>query len=187
MNNIKKLIAASTIVMLASCGSNDVKEEVSQPSVKIPSWVMMPIIDDGLASTECVRWSGNMSIDKKQATANARAGLSKQIDIKVKAMDKTYARKTETGDKMVTSNVFESVSKQVSEQSLVGSRPERVEIIEIAGEDNLCAMVTLKPEFTKNLFENLIKQSGAQVNAQDEAILFEEFKSYKAHQELEQI
>jgi len=180
-----QLTLLCTAMGLAACGSNDSKDQESKPSINIPSWVMSPILDNGLASTECVKWSGNMSIDKKQAVANARAGLAKQIDIKVKAMDKTYARKTETGDKMVTSNVFESVSKQVTEQNLVGSRPERVEVIDIAGENNLCAMVTLKPELTQKLFNDLVKQSGASLSPQDETILFEEFKSYKAHQELD--
>jgi hypothetical protein len=183
MKKLRLGLCVSTVVLLSACAGGDVKEQA--PVSNIPAWVLNPIIDDGLAATECVKWSGNMSIDKKQAVANARAGLVKQINIKVKAMDKTYARKTETQDKMVTSNVFESVSKQIAEQSLVGARPERVELVNIGDVQNLCAMVTLKPEKTQELLDSILAASEVTVSAQDKDILYEEFKSYKAHQELD--
>lgn len=177
----KKLFAFAAAAVLASCGSVPEKEQAAS----IPSWILNPTIDDGIAATECVNFSGNMNIDKAQAVASARANITKQINVKVQAMDKTYARKTETADKLVTSNVFESVSKQLAQQSLVGSRPEKVEILEIAGKQQLCAMVTLKPAITEKLFQDIIKNSGEKIAAQDESILFEEFKAHKAQQELE--
>ena len=178
---MKKLLASGALTLLAACGSVPEKEQAAS----IPSWILSPTIDDGIAATACVNFSGNMNIDKAQAVATARADITKQINIKVQAMDKTYARKTETADKMVSSNVFESVSKQLAQQSLVGSRPEKVEILDIAGKQQLCAMVTLKPAITEKLFKDIIKNSGEKIAAQDESILFEEFKAHKAQQELE--
>ncbi len=185
MKAIKKyMMPVAAAVFLAACSSTP-KQGANELTSSIPAWVLNPVIDDGIAATACVNFSGNMNIDKSQTVASARAGIAKQITVKVKAMDKTYARKTETGDKLVTSNVFESVSKQLAEQSLVGSRPEKVEIVDIAGKQQLCTMVTLKPEVTEKLFKDIVKNSGQQVAAQDEAILFEEFKAHKAQQELE--
>lgn len=179
----KYFLPLSAIALVVACGSNP--DKPNPVTETIPDWVLNPVIEDGLVSTECVNWSGNMNIDKAQAVASARAEITKQIDVKVKAMDKTYARKTETSDKLVTSNVFESVSKQLAQQSLSGSRAEKVDIVKIAGKQQLCAMVTLKPAVTKMLFKDIIKSSGVQVSAQDESILFEEFKAHKAQQELE--
>lgn len=178
----KNFVTASLALILVACGSAPVEES---KTVNIPSWILNPTIENGLAATECVNFSGNMNIDKTQAVASARANLTKQINVKVKAMDKTYSRKTEAGDKLVTSNVFETVSKQLAEQALVGTRPEKVEILEVVGKQQLCVMVTLKPTVTEKLFKDIIKDSGQNVAAQDEAILFEEFKAHKSQQELE--
>jgi len=184
---IPALIAASCLI-LAGCSDNPTIPEVmeaQQEKSPIPTWVLIPVIENGIAATDCVVSSGNFSIDRKQAIANARVDLAQQIDTKVKAMDKTYARKTDTNSGPSVGGTFESVSKQLTDQSLNGARPIKVEHVEMEGKKHLCIMVALSPTFTEELFKNIIKRSGTNLNPNDEAVLREEFKAYKAQQEMD--
>jgi hypothetical protein len=45
-------------------------------------------------------------------------------------------------------------------------------------------MVTMQPEATKALFENIMKQSKRKLSPQNEDILYEEFRAAKAQNEL---
>lgn len=178
----------SVIVMvgalMAGCASTD-KKAAQGELPQLPDWVTKPVIEDGIAVTECVRSSGDMSLDKAEAVANARAAMAKQISVKVEAMDKTYQRKvkTEKGDSVGGS--FESVSKQVTQQYLQGSRPTKMDFVNIGNQRNLCTMVTLAPEATQDLFDAIVKQSDRKLSPRDKRVLYEEFKAEKAQEELE--
>lgn len=184
----KSAIALGVSLALAGCASAPPAPTTPETPVSVlPSWIANPIIEDGVAASECVPWTGDMSLDRAEAVAKARADLAKQIEIKVKAMDKTYARKVKTAEGIATGGVFETVSRQVTQQNLNATQVNRQDIVKINGQDHLCAMVVFGREATKRLFENLIKDSGvAQISPQDESVLFEEFKAYKAQQELDQ-
>ncbi len=92
----------------------------------MPGWILNPNIEGGIAAAECSTWSGDFSMDKAEATALARATLAKQIDTKVQAMDKTYQRRVRANDKTTTGTTFESVSKQLTEQTLQGTVPKKI-------------------------------------------------------------
>jgi len=188
--NIKaSAIIAVSVLFLAGCSDKPTKPQPMvevKPTVQtIPSWVRMPIIDDGIAATDCVVDSGNFSIDRKQAVANARVDLAQQIDTNIKAMDKTFARRAETNQGISIGSTFESVSKQLTQRSLTGARPIKVENVVFNEKNHLCVMVALSPTFTEELFKNIIKTSGANIGPNDESVLREEFKAYKAQQEMD--
>lgn len=190
---IKTLKTASVLlaVFLAACASNDVQQSQTSDSGAYdtrPDWVKLPTVEDGLASTQCVANKGSASIMQGKATALARAEIARQIEVKATALDKTYQRLTEAsvGDSFGES--FESVSKTVANQNLSGTRAVKAEFVKgIDGQPQFCVMVTMSPALTKNLFKDLLKEANTQVGAQNEAILYEEFKAYKAHQELDQL
>jgi len=167
--------------MLAGCASSGKHMEESSG---LPGWVMNPTIEGGIAATECVPASSDLSLDKSEATAKARATLVKQINLKVKAMDKTYQRKVKSASGTTTGGTFESVSRQVADQYLSGSRATKINYVDINGKRNLCAMVTLDPKTTKGLFKELVAQSKKKLSPQDEEVLYEEFKAKQAQDEL---
>lgn len=192
MKFISKLstVIATSCLILAGCSDKPtipqgVDQDMDPPKSSIPNWVLMPIVEDGIAATDCVTSSGNFSIDRKQAIANARVDLAQQIETKVKAMDKTYARKTDTNRGPSVGGTFESVSKQLTQQSLSGARPIKVDHVELDGKKHLCVMVALSPQFTEELFNNIVKKSGLNLDPDNEAVMKEEFKAYKAQQEME--
>lgn len=152
----------------------------------LPEWVAMPGVKDGIAATSCVGWSGQFDVDRRQALANARQALAQQIQVRVESMDETYARRTTGGDEDVTSSVFESVSRQVTDQNLQGAIPQRVEPVTIADEKQLCAMIAMQPDKTRALFEQIVAASNAEVTARDKEVLYEEFKAEQARERLDE-
>ncbi|MFW6414995.1 MAG: hypothetical protein ACOCZ2_01645 [Thermodesulfobacteriota bacterium] len=156
------------------------------PNSDLPGWILSPEVEGGIAAAECVRWTGDFSMDKAEATALGRATLAKQIDTKVQAMDKTYRRKISTEEGTSTGGTFESVSKQVAKKHLKGSRVKKVDTVEIDGKKQLCVLCVLDPGATKKLFKDILKQSGTDLSPQDESVLYEEFKAKKAQEELQE-
>lgn len=183
--HIAVAVAASMIV--AGCASTPKEKAKPNAISSLPDWVSNPTIADGIASSECVPWSGDMSLDRAEAVAKARADLAKQIDIKVKAMDKTYGRKTKTAAGVSSGGVFETVSKQVTQRNLSATQVIKVDLVDINKTDHLCAMVAFGSAASKKLFDDIVSSSAAadQISPQDERVLWEEFKAYKGHQELD--
>lgn len=183
---MKKLLKSAVAVVIAStlaaCSSSTSTEALNE---NIPEWVLSPSIEDGIAHSECVPSSGNMSIDKAQAIALARVGLAQQISTKVKALDKTYQDRVDVEGETVTGSTFSSVSKQLTNQMLVGAQPVKTSYANFNGKNQLCVMTALSPEKTKDLFSKLVSASERKLSPQDESVLYQEFKAYKAQQELD--
>jgi hypothetical protein len=179
---IATLIAAALLAAACSPSTRIAKENV----VGIPEWVVHPEVKDAIAATECVLWSGDISVDTKQAVANARATIAQQIQVRVRAMDKTYISKTGARGIPTTGGVFESVSRQVTERTLTGTTQEKMGIIPIEGKKHLCSMVVYGSPQTQQLFDRLIEESRVELSQADRAILWDEFRAQKAHEELAQ-
>lgn len=178
---IRGTVVTVAVALMAACGGKKPDNKLG-----VPEWVLNPTVENGIAATDCVGWTGNMSIDRKQAIANARAAIAQQIQVKVQAMDKTYQRKTTADGETTTGSTFESVSKQVTEQSLNGAMPRKVDVVKIEGKKNLCAMVAFSPEDTRELFKEIVKASGENLDPQSERSLYEEFKAEKAQGEMQE-
>lgn len=133
-----------------------------------PEWIASPTVDGGFAATECVRDSGKLALDRQVAVGRARAGLARQFDQRVAAVDKAYAGgegRTPFGD----------AAKSVAEQSLTGLEPVRVEYIELDERRNLCAMVTVEAEQARALFDKLVQAAGESPDDATKDRLFEVF------------
>lgn len=188
-SKIKLITAVLATSLVAGCASNQSPEQPKSDS-GLPAWVMTPssLAGEGaLAATECVPDNANMSILKAKSVALARAGLAQQIRVNVQAMDKTYQTLTENGDESGSGSTFESVSKQVTEQMLNGAIPERVDYLKGPGDKMLfCSMVVLAPEKNRKIFEQIIDKSNRQLNPNNEALLYQEYRAKRAAEELDE-
>jgi len=181
----KALKLGSAIVLssiLAACGSTG---SSSVNPDDIPEWVLNPTVDDGIAAATCVVWSGNLSIDKAQATSLSRVALAQQIETQVRALDKTYLDKVEVDSGTQAGSTFTQAAKQLAEQTLVGSRVSRTEFAEFDGKKHLCVMTALGEPETKQLYEELLTQSERKVTPSQKEVLYQEFKAQKAMEELD--
>jgi len=182
MNLSSPALLACMTISLIGCINHPGK---TTSNIKLPNWVVAPAVENGLADSACVPWSGHMTIDRDQATAEARNSLVRQIEVKAANMTKTFAHKTDT---VAGSNVganFETSARQIAEATLQGSKTVMTDLFEVDGKQTLCVMVTIEPEKTREVFAGIVKASGAKLASQDENVMYEEFKAYKAQQELE--
>ncbi|WP_160060417.1 hypothetical protein [Psychromonas sp. L1A2] len=177
------LLSLSAIVLLSACSSSEPIQETVVGD--IPSWILNPQVEDGIAVSECVLWSGNMSIDKQQAIANARASLAQRIETRVNGMDKTYRDKIEVASAAESGSTFSSVSKQITQQTLIGTSSLKTDIVKIADKNNLCVLVGVGQESTKAIFENLVNASERPMNSGQKDLLYQEFKAQRADLQLD--
>jgi hypothetical protein len=181
-----KILGLGCALIMAGCASGPT-EEASRESVSasgLPSWVMNPNIEDGFASTQCVPASGNMSIDRQLALANARTDLGQQLETKVAVIDKVFRERTDVSSGISTGSTFTSTAQQLSQQTLFGTRPEKVDYIDINGKKNLCVMVTMGREKTLALFDGLLDASNRNVQADVREVMLQQFKGAQAQAEL---
>ena len=177
------LLSLTAIVLLSACSNSEPTQETVVG--EIPSWILNPQVEDGIAVSECVLWSGNMSIDKQQAIANARTSLAQRIETRVSAMDKTYRDKIEVASGAESGSTFSSVSKQITQQTLIGTNPLKTDIVKIADKNNLCVLVGVGQESTKAIFDGLVKASERPLNSGQEDLLYQEFKAQRADLQLD--
>jgi len=184
MNKLTKLSTAIAIsVAITACGSTP--ETPDELNANIPEWVLNPVVEDGIAAAACVSSSGSMTTDRAQATALSRVDLAQQIGTKVQALDKTYQERVDVGGQAQVGSTFTSVSKQLTEQSLTGARVIKTSYANFDGKNQLCVMTALGSSSTKELFENILKDSQRPVTVDQEKVLYQEFKAYKAQEELD--
>lgn len=174
-----RIVLALAAGLLGACAS--------QP----PDWVINPKVDGGFAATECLPDSGNLSLDRQIVVAKARAEIAKQVELRVAAMDKTYTRLTEqqstSGGEAAPKaraleTAFESVSKQVAEQTLSGLSPERVEYIEYRDQRQLCAMIAVQRPKTREIFDRAVQSAGVTAAAPVQEALYQQFAAPPAGQ-----
>ncbi len=174
----------STTLVLAACNSTPTTQSTPlHNDDSVPIWVLQPTLENALASSSCVPWSGSLSIDKAQAVAAARADLTQQIKVKAAVLDKLYQRKVQSEQATNVGGTFEQVSKQVAEQNLVGSKPEKVAFAKLDNAKQLCVLVSM-PDPEK-AFNELVENSGKKLDPTSKEALYEEFKAQKAMKELE--
>jgi len=178
-----KTLSLSSLVFLAACSTTPPVETTSVGV--IPSWILNPQVEDGIAVSECVLFSGNMSIDKQQALANARTSLAQRIETRVSAMDKSYRDKVEVASGVESGSTFSSVSKQITQQTLVGTTPIKTDVVKIAGKDNLCVLMAIGQQSTKAIFDELIGKAERPMTANQQDVLYAEFKAQRAEDQLD--
>jgi len=189
MNIRNIMLAVAITIFLMACGSNKVAPpKVEAPvKIKLPSWVGVPFVENGLADAQCVDNTGSMSILKSKATALARAEIARQIGIQVKAMDKTFQNLTDTTEGSTSGSTFEAVSKGVTQQRLSGTRAVKVEYIDFPDNtQKLCVMVTMESKLAEELYEAIVKSSGRQLSAKNNAVLYQKFLAAQAEKQMEE-
>ena len=175
------------LFIFISCGKSP-EPEVNKSGTgleEFPDWVIDPKVEGGIAASECIPFSGNISIDKAQISAQGRATLAKQIEVRVSTLDKTYIDRTDAAGKTVAGSSFSSVSKQVADSYLNGTKITKLSRILINGEQNLCGMITLQPKAADDIFNEILKASNRTVSPADEDILYQEFKAHRAQEDLD--
>lgn len=88
-----------------------------------PKWVQVPFVEGTISEVGSAKKNaGNdMGFQREEAMANARDNMARQISTKVKNMFKSY-KGTTTAAGGTFDKTTESVSKQITQQTLAGTR-----------------------------------------------------------------
>lgn len=140
-------LAAMTLV---ACGG--AAQEQGSSFEDVPAWVDNPARDCAVGEN---KFRGNRSTAREAATAKARTELAKQLNVKVQSLFKNYASEGEADGKDFTEELIESFSRQITDQTLSGTRPTRTKL---SGE-YLYVEVCFDPENLANAFDRMDKLS----------------------------
>ncbi len=175
------LVMLAAAATLAACGETKPQAVdcpypgTNQPA---PAWVCGEAPEGaGLTAVGFADKSGaGMNFMKQMASAAARAELATTMKVEVSNMIKQYAETTGAGDDETVDLVNTSVTKQITSETLIGTRILKQVSMPNGG---LAVLVGLNPEGVSEIAEQALKTSMANDRA-----LWQKFQSEKAFDEM---
>jgi hypothetical protein len=176
MLNKHTKISLIIVISVFALGCNSTQKNNTEAMGKnIPQWVLNPSFENGLAATSCVIASNSYSMDKAEVATQARDELASQIETRVSSLQTEYLTRTSSIGNTTIESKFSSISTQLTDQYLNGSQVTKIDYAQIAKVKNLCAMVTLSEETTKELFGQFLKQAPIKLDTDNEKLLYSNF------------
>ena len=169
---LSSLIAISLLTV--GCSSTP-ENNATDMGIKIPQWVLNPTVETGLAASSCVTASNSFSMDKSEVASQARVELANQIETRVSSLQEEYSTKVSSMGKSNTESKISITSAQLTSQFLRGSKVVKVDYAQVDKVRNLCAMVILPEEQTKELFSHLLRQAPIKLDPENETLLYLNF------------
>lgn len=175
-------LALAAIATTGCLGKKDVvKEDFEQPcefvaGVLAPEWYCTPEIEGGFAAVGEAKPNAarDNNMQRTMALANGRDALARDIEVKVQNMLTNWARATGEDETQTYESNFENVSRQVSQQTLQGSRQLKRWL---APDGTLVLLVGIT---NNDPIKNTLKTS-----LRNEQALWQQFQSKQALQELD--
>jgi hypothetical protein len=165
------VIGSVFIALLGGCAGGASRNENS-----VPDWILNPQSSDGsLVASGCAERSDSLGLDRKIALAKARSNMAQQIKIKIQGVDKVYAKKVNNG---AAENVFESVSEQITDNTLQNVKIDRIETLTIDGKKQLCTLIKMGKQQSKTMFRSIVKATSLAINAEEEEKLYNQFTEF---------
>ena len=181
------LLGVSVLAMsmlLAACGSDDVKEDVADcvfpdaPSAAAPGWICDEPVEGVEVSAVGVaeKSAAGHSFMKNMAATDARVQLAQSMKVHVQNMVKQYAETTGAADSETVDKVNTSVTKQITDESLVGTK-----IFKTRTSPNgaLYVLLGMDASIAAAATENALKTS-----MNNDRALWQQFKAQKGQDEL---
>ena len=171
------------VVYLSGCASDASKKvesaEMKDEFANAPKWVFdTSEVKKGMAAVASARMSkAGMQFTRTEALANARDELARQMSIKVKNMVKNFSQATGIGDDESVDRVAAQVSKQVTNQTLVGSKQKDTWI---SPSNELYVLVIIDSKEIAKVVKESVRTS-----YKDEKALWQQFQAKKAQEELD--
>lgn len=181
---IKLLAVVALGVMLSACGKDDAIKEVEAcvfpdaSDTEAPAWVCDQPVEglDVSAVGVAEKSAAGHSFMKNMAATDARVQLAQRMQVHVQNMVKQYAETTGAADTETVDKVNTSVTKQITDQSLLGTKiyktttsPNGTLYVLLGMDANATAVAT---------------QSALKTSMGNDAALWQQFKAQKAQDEL---
>lgn len=181
------LFAASGValsVLITGCGSDTVKVEAldcafpDAPAISAPAWVCdVPV--EGIevsAVGSAEKSAAGMSFTKNMAVTDARVQMAQAMQVHVQNMVKQYAETTGSADSETVDKVNASVTKQIADQTLSGTKPYRTRV---SPNNVMYVLVGMDAKMAAKATEQAVR-----ISMNNEKALWQQFKAQKGQDEL---
>ena len=175
MKSLKYIVSMFVLALvLVGCGQ---PSYVDPEFDGAPAWVQNPKADGKIAEMGSAPKNAmnNFGFQRELAMANARNNLAKKLSVKVKSMFKTFSSQTSANGGTFDMTA-ESVSKQITKQSLNGSGQEA---IWTSRSGTVYVLMTLDAKSVAGLMEQQAKSAYG-----NDAAAYQKFQAAKAQGEL---
>lgn len=184
MNNFAKLTLAASIGLLAACGGDDVKQAAPDcvfpdaPNIAAPGWICDEPVEGIVVSAvgAAEKSAAGHSFMKNMAATDARVQLAQAMKVQVQNMVKQYAETTGAASTETVDKVNTSVTKQITDQTLVGTRIFKTRT---SPNGTLYVLLGMDGGATAKAAEEALRTS-----MNNDRALWQQFKAQKGQEEL---
>ena len=183
----KTIVSISSAALLAAtligCSGETPKPESAnfackQEGALAPKWTCVPVVEGAYAGVGIANKSAaGMGHMRKVAMMNGRSDLAQQIQTQVKDRMKGFTQTTGAGDRETVDQVTQSVTDQIANVNLNGSKQIDAWT---APSGNLYMLVTVPEDFINNKVKNAVKTS-----LKNDEALWQQFQASKAFDSLD--
>ena len=113
-------------LLLVGCGGS---KEAAPPAPDVPEWYLNPPSDPNYLFAAKTQTSADMQMAIEKATAEGRADISRQMELRVQSLVKKFDEEVGTGNDTQLLSQFTSASKQVTSNVLVGTKVKTQKIV----------------------------------------------------------
>jgi uncharacterized protein YeaO (DUF488 family) len=171
-------------LVLTACGSDEVKEAAADcvfpdaPSAAAPGWICDEPVEGIAVSAVGVaeKSAAGHSFMKNMAATDARVQLAQSMKVHVQNMVKQYAETTGAADTETVDKVNTSVTKQITDESLVGTKIYKTRT---SPNGNLYVLLGMDESVAASATQNALRTS-----MNNDRALWQQFKAQKGQDEL---
>lgn len=184
MNKAAYLVAGVAMTaLLAGCGGKT-KEDVADcvfpdaPGTEAPGWICDEPVEGVEVSAvgSADKSAAGHDFMKQMAATSARVQLAQRMKVKVQNMIKQYVETTGAADQETVDKALTSVTKQITNETLVGTKIYKTRT---SPTGSLYVLLGMDPASVETAAQNAIKTS-----MNNERALWQQFKAQKAQDEL---
>ena len=177
------LLVAAMVASLAACGTAKKEEKVVEckfdnSNTPAPGWICdEPVAGIAVSAVgRAEKTAAGVAFQRQMAATDARVQLAQAMRVQVQNMIKQYVETTGAADSETVDKVNTSVSKQITNEMLTGTKILK----STTGPDGTVYMlVGLDPESAQKLAESAIKTS-----MNNERAAWQQFRAKKGQEEL---
>ena len=175
---------AAMALVLASCGSDEVKQAEADcvfpdaPSAAAPGWICDEPVEGVAVSAVgfAEKSAAGHSFMKNMAATDARVQLAQSMKVHVQNMVKQYAETTGAADTETVDKVNTSVTKQITDESLVGTKVFKTRT---SPNGSLYVLLGMDASVAASATQNALRTS-----MNNDSALWQQFKAQKGQEEL---
>jgi len=176
--------ALAMALVLTACGKDEVKQAVPDcvfpdaPDTAAPGWICNEPVEGIAVSAVGIaeKSAAGHSFMLNMAETDARVRLAQSMKVQVQNMVKQYAETTGAADSETVDKVNTSVTKQITDETLAGSRTFKTRT---SPNGTLYVLVGLDPERAA-----LAAKQALTTSMNNDRALWQQFKAQKGQEEL---